>query len=241
MVNLIRLEGTECRHWTRSPRRSSGSSRRSRASIHSVRSLPASSVNWKRPSVCWRATGKAHRQEKLARSGRAPGQQVRPLRRDQMRGSALARRHQLPASEAPQVSAIRCLPWQPARHSRKSPLPARELAQTMSVPLLLGTNGPAASKCATGCSTPRNRPRGCNALGFDSGNTKKKAKSDRREVSHHRPVGRHAHSRIFKLPKQQRRIERELNVKRVTSYMIAVKYPETPSPLIPGSTGSKHE
>src|SRR5204862_991089 len=61
---LLCLEGKECRYWTRSPKRSSGSARRSGASMHNARNSPASSVNWKRPNVCSRATARARRQEK---------------------------------------------------------------------------------------------------------------------------------------------------------------------------------
>jgi len=66
---ILCLEGTECRHWTRSLRRSSGSARRSHASMRSATSSPASSANWKRPNVCSRATP------------RAPGRKRRPQRR----------------------------------------------------------------------------------------------------------------------------------------------------------------
>ena len=46
---------------------------------------------------------------------------------------------------------------QMARRSRKSPLHARELARTMSAAPLRATSGLAASKSATGSSTPRRR------------------------------------------------------------------------------------
>src|SRR5690242_13082655 len=55
------------------------------------------------------------------------------------------------------------LAWQLARRSRKLPLHARELAQTMSAPPSLATSGLAASKSATGSSTPRRRRRRRNA------------------------------------------------------------------------------
>ena len=54
-------------------------------------------------------------------------------------------------------SAIRSLPWQPARRNRRSPLRARGLGRTMSVSSLPGTSGLAASNCATGSSTRRSR------------------------------------------------------------------------------------
>jgi len=73
------------------------------------------------------------------------------------------------ASAARQPWGIRSLPWQPARRSRKSPPPARELARTMSASSSLGTNGLAASKSATGNSTPRSPPRRSNARRSDPG------------------------------------------------------------------------
>jgi hypothetical protein len=63
------------------------------------------------------------------------------------------------------TSATRSLCWQPAKHSRKSPLHARALAPTMSAPRFPGTSGRAASRSAMGNSTPysqrgrSNRPR----------------------------------------------------------------------------------
>ena len=61
------------------------------------------------------------------------------------------------AGAAHQASAIRSLPWQAVRRSRKSPLHARALAQIMSAPPFPGTSASAASKSATGNSTPRSR------------------------------------------------------------------------------------
>ena len=61
------------------------------------------------------------------------------------------------ASVARPASAIRCLPWQPERRSRKSPERAGVLARTMLAPRLPGTSGPAASKSATVSSMPRSR------------------------------------------------------------------------------------
>ena len=66
-------------------------------------------------------------------------------------------RKQLSASAARLASAIRSLPWQAARRSRKSPLHARGFARTMSAAPFPGTSGLAASKSATGSSTPRSR------------------------------------------------------------------------------------
>ena len=61
------------------------------------------------------------------------------------------------AGAAHRASAIRSLPWQAVRRSRKSPLHARALAQIMSAPPFPGTSASAASKSATGNSTPRSR------------------------------------------------------------------------------------
>ena len=70
---LLCLEGKECRYWTRSPKRSSGSARRSGVSMHNARNSPASSANWKRPNACSRATARARRREKATRAAPAPG------------------------------------------------------------------------------------------------------------------------------------------------------------------------
>jgi len=82
---------------------------------------------------------------------------------------ALRPQNQLAASAPRRPSAIRCLPWQPARRSRKSPLPARGLARTMSASLLPDTSGLAALRSATESSTPRSRRRRCNAPQSDTG------------------------------------------------------------------------
>ena len=77
---------------------------------------------------------------------------------------ALRPQKRLAASAARRTSTIRSLPWQPARRSRKSPLHARALARTMSAPRLPGTSELAASKSATGSSTPRSRRDGATGL-----------------------------------------------------------------------------
>jgi hypothetical protein len=64
--------------------------------------------------------------------------------------------------------SVRSLPWQSARHSGKSLLHARALAR-MSAASLAGTSGLAASKSATGGSTPRSRRRRANAPRSDAG------------------------------------------------------------------------
>ena len=52
--------------------------------------------------------------------------------------------------------------------------------------------------------------------------------------------GEHTHLAYFlELPKHQGPVERELNIKREASYIIAVKNPQTPSPPMPASVRSK--
>jgi hypothetical protein len=46
---------------------------------------------------------------------------------------------------------------------------------------------------------------------------------------------------FLKLPKHQDPVERELNIKREASYIIAVKNPETPSPPNTGLGRKHHE
>src|SRR6516165_2885162 len=67
---LLLVKGTQCRHWTISPTRSNGSTWSSPASMRSARGSLASSVSWKRPSGCSRATARAQRQEKRPRCRR---------------------------------------------------------------------------------------------------------------------------------------------------------------------------
>ena len=121
---------------------------------YAIRS-PASSANWRRPSVCLRATARVGRQKRRPQPRRR--QWRGPLQRDHVGARALHPRNQLMANAACRASAIRCLPWQPARRSRKSPLHAKALARTMSAPPFPGTSGVAASKSATGSSTARSR------------------------------------------------------------------------------------
>src|SRR6516164_3848050 len=82
---LLLVKGTQCRHSTISPRRSNGSTWSSPASIRSARGSLASSVSWKRPSGCSRATARAQHQEKRPRCSR----RKRPLRGDRAGSSAL--------------------------------------------------------------------------------------------------------------------------------------------------------
>jgi len=88
---------------------------------------------------------------------RRPRQQRRLLRRERRGARALRLQERLAASVARPASAIRCLPWQPERRSRKSPERAGVLARTMLAPRLPGTSGPAASKSATESSISRSR------------------------------------------------------------------------------------
>ena len=90
-------------------------------------------------------------------SAKTPPPPSRPPQRDQAGAHALRPQERLAASVARPASAIRCLPWQPERRSRKSPERAGVLARTMLAPRLPGTSGPAASKSATGSSTALNQ------------------------------------------------------------------------------------
>src|SRR6202035_2018700 len=60
--------------------------------MRSAKSLLDSSKNWRRPSVCWRATTKARRRERRPRPKLRPRQPSRPPQRDQ--AGARARRPQ---------------------------------------------------------------------------------------------------------------------------------------------------
>src|SRR5215469_13445664 len=120
-----------------------------------ARSSSPNSANWKQPSVCSRAMAKTCSQQRWPPPERRPQQRRRRLRCEDAGG--VRPQNQLAASAAHRTSAIRSLPWQPARNSRKSLRHAKALAQTMSAGPLPGTNGPAASKSARGSSTPRNR------------------------------------------------------------------------------------
>ena len=66
-------------------------------------------------------------------------------------------RNQRAEIAARQASAIRSLPWQRVRRSRKSPPRARGFARTISASPLLGTNGLAESRNVMGSCTPRTR------------------------------------------------------------------------------------
>jgi hypothetical protein len=90
-------------------------------------------------------------------SRRRQRQRRRRRRRNHVGAHAPGLQKQLASGAARRAWAIRCLPWQPARRSRKSLPRARVLARIMSASSLPGTSGRAASKSATGCSTPPNR------------------------------------------------------------------------------------
>ena len=128
----------------------------------------ASSANWRRPSVCSRATAKPRRQEGEPQPTLRPRLRKPPLQRDDAGAGTLPLQKRPPARARHRASAIRCLPWQPAKRSRKSPLHAKALAQTTSASSLPDTNGLVASKSATGNSTPRRRPGQSNTPRFDS-------------------------------------------------------------------------
>src|SRR5215469_13612862 len=157
------LEGTECRHWTRSRRRSSGLARRSLASMRSATSSPASSANWKRQNVCSRATPRAPGQQRWPQRRRRRQQRKQLLQRGHAGAGVLRPENQLVAGAARRPWGIRSSPWQPARRSRKSLPHARELARTMLASSSPGTSGLAASKSATGNSTPHSLPGRSNA------------------------------------------------------------------------------
>src|SRR5215471_16439840 len=125
--------------------------------MHSARSSSASSTNWRRPSVCSRVTPRAGREGGRPQPKCRPRRDKLPLHRDDGGASAPQPENRL-ASVARRRWGIRSLPWQPAKRSRKSPLHARALAQTTSASFLPDTNGLAASKSATGNSTPNSRP-----------------------------------------------------------------------------------
>src|SRR5580700_7763612 len=88
---------------------------------------------------------------------------------DQAGARVLRPRSQPATGAALRASAIRSLPWQAARRSKKLPLHVRGLAPTMSAPPFPGTSGRAASKSATGSSTPRSRGGRSNARDLTPG------------------------------------------------------------------------
>ena len=136
--------------------------------MHSARSSRASSTSWKRPSACWRVTAKAPRPEGRVRP-RRPRRPRRPLQPSRVVDRAARPQNQRLAERPRRASAIRSLPWQTARRSRKSPRHATGFAPTMSASPSRGINEPAASKSATGSSMRRNRRSKPNPLRPDTG------------------------------------------------------------------------
>src|SRR6516162_2384167 len=104
------LEGKECRRSTRSLRRSNGSAKRSRASMLSVKSSPASSTNLRQPSVCSRATARARRQGGRPQPKCRPRERKRLVQRDYAGAGALPPQNQLATAAARRASTIGFLP-----------------------------------------------------------------------------------------------------------------------------------
>src|SRR6516162_9642202 len=94
------LEGKECRRSTRSLRRSNGSTKRSRASMLSVKSSPASSTNLRQPSVCSRAIARARRQGGRPQQKCRPRERRRLVQRDYEGAGALPPQNQLATAAA---------------------------------------------------------------------------------------------------------------------------------------------
>src|SRR5215468_5389979 len=176
--------------------------------MRSVKSLLNSSANWRQPSVCLRATGRARDQER-----HQPERPARPQRRSLQRAhaGALGPQRQLLAAAPRPPSGIRCLPWQPARRNRKSLPHAAALARTMSAPRLPGSNGLAALKSATGSSTPHRRARRSNAPRSDAGTKRSLAP-------------------LLKAPPWQARANARANSIRL------LRNPATPDPLWPSAS-----
>jgi hypothetical protein len=132
--------------------------------------LDSDHVSWgASPSVCSRATARLRGQGRRPQPKCGPREQRRRLQRDYASAGAVRLQNQLAAAATRRASTIRLLPWQPARHSKKSPLHARALARTMSAPRLPGTSGPAASKSAMESSMPQSRPGRGNASPSEAG------------------------------------------------------------------------
>ena len=88
---------------------------------------------------------------KRAGSGKTPAVAMKtPAPAQSGRRRRAWRRNQLAEIAVRQASAIRSLPWQRARRSRKSPPHARGFARTISASPLPGTNGLAGSRSVMG-------------------------------------------------------------------------------------------
>ena len=70
---MTRLRPIECRYGIKSPKRSSGSARRSDSSMLSANSLSADSANWRGPSARSRATLRARRAGRPPQPKSLPG------------------------------------------------------------------------------------------------------------------------------------------------------------------------
>jgi hypothetical protein len=123
------------------------SARRSRASMRSARSLPASSGSWKRLSVCWHATAKAGRQKRRFRPGLRPPQRSRLLQRGT--AGALRPRNQTVGKRASPTLGEQVLALADGKTQEEITAACRGRARTMSAASLPGTSEPAASNCAT--------------------------------------------------------------------------------------------
>jgi hypothetical protein len=113
-------------------------------------------------------SAKASRPEGRLRPRRPPRQR-RPLPRSRVVNRAARPQNQPLAGRPRRASAIRSLPWQTARRSKKSPMHAKGFAPTMSASPSPGTSGPAASKSAMGSSMRRNRRSKPNPLRSNTG------------------------------------------------------------------------
>ena len=130
--------------------------------VLSVKSSAASSANWRRLSVCFRATPRASSQGRRPQPKCRPRRLRRLLQHDPVGAGAPRPQNPLAAGARRRPSMIGSLFWQRARRSRKSPQRARGLARTTSAPPLPGTSELAASKSAMKSSSPYGRQRRSN-------------------------------------------------------------------------------
>ena len=113
--------------------------------LRSARSSRAGSMSWKPPIGCWHVIARVLRPEGRVR----PRHPIRALQLGPVGEPAGWLQTQPLAGEPRRASAIRSLPWQTARRSRKSPRHAKGSAPTMSPSRSPGTSEPAASRSAT--------------------------------------------------------------------------------------------
>ena len=102
--------------------------------VLSVKSSAASSANWRRLSVCFRATPRASSQGRRPQPKCRPRRLRRLLQHDPVGAGAPRPQNPLAAGARRRPSMIGSLFWQRARRSRKSPQRARGLARTTSAP-----------------------------------------------------------------------------------------------------------